>query len=77
MLDPGFRKKPGILLEENAITKSKLNLVVLQLMKINKMTMDETNKYLEISFLLWEQRNKNNWTVDISFIDQYLDHPKQ
>lgn len=59
-------KHPGL-----AVINGKLGIVVNQLMTVNNMTAKDAEEYLNESFAIWRERNKNNYTLDISFLDNY------
>ncbi len=43
----------------------------LHLMKVNDLTEEQADKYIEEVFMIWEQRSKYDWTLDISFLNKY------
>lgn len=53
-----------------AMTQGKEDIVIEQLMKINKMTNKEADDYITQSFKLWKERSKHQWTVDISILKE-------
>lgn len=59
-------KHPGL-----ATINGKLGIVVEQLMTVNDMTAKDAEEYLNEAFDIWRKRNKNNYTLDISFLDNY------
>jgi hypothetical protein len=59
-------KHPGL-----ATINGKLGIVVEQLMNVNDMTAKDAEEYLNEAFDIWRKRNKNNYTLDISFLDNY------
>ena len=54
-----------------AITNGKLELVIEHLMDVNNWIGEQAVEYIEQSFDTWRKRNKNNYTLDISFLDNY------
>jgi 5-methylcytosine-specific restriction endonuclease McrA len=48
------------------------DLVIDQLIKVNKITRLQAVKYILDSFVDWGEKNKHDWELDISFIDDYL-----
>ena len=62
-------KHPGL-----AAIKGKHYIVMSQLTKINNMTDTKAACYLEECFNIWRKRSEHKWTIDISFIDNYLNH---
>lgn len=59
-------KHPGL-----ATINGKLGIVVEQLMTVNDMTAKDAEEYLNEAFDIWRKRNKNNYTLDISFLNNY------
>jgi hypothetical protein len=41
------------------------------LMKVNKLTQKEAEKYVKSAFLLWAERSKKKWALDISHLSEY------
>lgn len=41
------------------------------LMKVNGLTKKATDKYIEGVFLIWKERSKKQWTLDLSILKQY------
>lgn len=62
---PGYAKSQG-----------KSELVIRQLVKINKMTVDQAIEYIKDAFVIWEKRSRHEWTTDISYVDTYITTPK-
>lgn len=60
-------KHPGL-----ASIKGETEIVIRQLMKVNGMTRQEANKYLSHSFDIFDFRSQFKWTLDISYINTYL-----
>ncbi len=48
------------------------HIVINQLMKVNNISKNDALNYIKESFNIWRERNKHNWTLDISFIDSYI-----
>jgi hypothetical protein len=46
-------------------------IVINQLMKINKISRNHAKNYISKSFEIWQERSKNDWKLDISYIDNY------
>lgn len=42
----------------------------LHLMKVNGLTEEQADKYIEEVFMIWEERSKYDWTLDISFLNK-------
>jgi hypothetical protein len=42
----------------------------LHLMKVNDLTEEQADKYIEEVFMIWEERSKYDWTLDISFLNK-------
>lgn len=61
-------KHPGL-----AQIKGEMEIVYAQLEKVNGMDYDEINKYLDACFLLWKNRSKHKWTLNIDYIKTYLE----
>lgn len=47
-------------------------IVIKQLMKVNNMSRHEAEKYITDAFTVWRERSRFNWTLDISYIKNYL-----
>ena len=41
-------------------------------MKVNSIGKRTATRYIEQSFNVWRERNKNNWVVDVSYIKKFL-----
>lgn len=39
------------------------------LAKVNEITIEEAEKYVEESFILWEKRSKSSWELDITILE--------
>jgi hypothetical protein len=50
---------------------NEIDIVINQLIKVNNMTSSQAEEYIENAFDIWRKRNKNNYTLDISFLDNY------
>lgn len=48
-------------------------IVIKQLMKVNKITRDDTVEYIEKSFEIWRERSEFDWKVDIEYIKEYCE----
>lgn len=59
-------KHPGL-----AQMKGEEEIVITQLMKVNKMARNEALNYINESFLIWDNRSKHNWTIDISYLEEF------
>ena len=59
-------KHPGL-----ASINNETGIVIEQLMKVNEITEDEAELYLDYCFQVWEERSKYNWTLDISYLEHY------
>lgn len=46
-------------------------IVIKQLIKVNKMTRDAAKDYIRGTFELWAARSRYEWRLDISFLDGY------
>jgi hypothetical protein len=51
-----------------AILKGNEDIVIEQLMRVNKMTDKEADEHITKAFEIWRERSKHNWTVDISYL---------
>jgi hypothetical protein len=47
------------------------------LMKINKLTKSEAEKYIQQAFQTWDQRSKKDWTLDMSLLKDYGIDPEK
>jgi hypothetical protein len=59
-------KHPGY-----AETQGAMNIVIMHLIQINKMTQNDVLDMLTDSMRIWRRRSQHSWTVDISYIDSY------
>lgn len=46
------------------------------LMKVNSIGKRTATIYIEQSFNIWRKRNKNNWLVDVNYIQKFLNYNK-
>jgi hypothetical protein len=53
-----------------AALHGKADDAIKHLMKINNWTLDKSMKYISKQFDIWQERSKNNWTIDISYLDK-------
>ena len=58
---PGFAEKKG-----------SIHIVIMHLMRINKMKQGHVLKILDDAMIIWRNRSKYQWTVDISYINSYI-----
>ena len=47
------------------------DIVIKQLIKINKMNINEAKDYISKSFNIWKERSKHDWSLDITYLDSY------
>lgn len=47
------------------------DIVINQLMYVNKMSYDEALKYISDSFKIWKERSKFEWELDINYLKTY------
>lgn len=59
-----------------ALMQGETEIVINQLMEVNKMNPTEALEYLNKAFALWEYRNNFDWDLDITYLDKYLDKPE-
>lgn len=59
-------KHPGL-----AQINGELNIVLNQLMKVNNISKSDAEKLLADAFSTWRERSKYEWTLDISYIQNY------
>lgn len=59
-------KHPGL-----AQINGKLGIVVKQLQKVNKITLEDAENLLIEAFVKYKKRSKNKYTLDITFLDNY------
>jgi 5-methylcytosine-specific restriction endonuclease McrA len=50
--------------------KGKEKEVKKHLMTVNQIDKDEAEKYVEESFMVWEERSKFEWELDISYLNE-------
>jgi hypothetical protein len=60
-------KHPGL-----AQINGELPIVINQLMKINNLSENEAKMFIASAFVTWSERSSYEWTVDISYIEKYL-----
>lgn len=49
-----------------------LDLVIEQLMRVNRINQTEANKYIDQAFRIWEDRSEKQWKLDISYVKTFL-----
>jgi TPP-dependent trihydroxycyclohexane-1,2-dione (THcHDO) dehydratase len=49
----------------------KLGIVLKQLQRVNQISVEEAGAMLNEAFEIWRSRSKNNYTLDISFLETY------
>jgi 5-methylcytosine-specific restriction endonuclease McrA len=59
-------KHPGL-----AQMNGKLGIVLKQLQRVNQISVEEAGAMLNEAFEIWRNRSKNNYTLDISFLETY------
>jgi 5-methylcytosine-specific restriction endonuclease McrA len=59
-------KHPGL-----AQMNGKLGIVLKQLQRVNQISVEEAGAMLNEAFEIWRSRSKNNYTLDISFLETY------
>jgi 5-methylcytosine-specific restriction endonuclease McrA len=59
-------KHPGL-----AQMNGKLGIVLKQLQRVNQISIEEAGAMLNEAFEIWRSRSKNNYTLDISFLETY------
>ena len=60
-------KHPGL-----ANIKGESEIVIKQLMKVNKMTRNEATKYIDSAFALWSVRSKSDWETKVDWVWEFL-----
>ncbi len=60
-------KHPGL-----AQINGELGIVIKHLMKINDMSENEAKSFLAKAFVTWSERSSYDWTVNIDYIEKYL-----
>lgn len=53
--------------------QGRYEVVLKQLMKVNQMTKEEAESYVNSCFEVWSSRSKNNWELDITFLEKKKD----
>lgn len=51
--------------------KGEEEIVIKQLIKVNKMTRQEAKNYIRTVFETWRERSKYEWKLDITMLDDY------
>lgn len=51
---------------------NQLDIAKNHLMKVNSIGKRTADLYIEQSFNIWKERNKNNWIVDVNYIQKFL-----
>lgn len=51
--------------------KGEEEIVIKQLIKVNKMTRQEAKDYIRTAFEVWLERSKYEWKLDITMLDDY------
>jgi hypothetical protein len=49
-----------------------LEPVIDHFLRINKITLDEFQEYLDKELKTWQKRSQHEWVVDISYLEEYL-----
>ena len=49
-----------------------LDIVINQLIKVNKISYDDATKYIDESFKIWSERSKKEWKLNIEYLKDYL-----
>ena len=49
-----------------------LDIVINQLVKVNKISYDDATKYIDESFKIWSERSKKEWKLNIEYLKDYL-----
>ena len=49
-----------------------LDSVAKHLSKVNNLKLNESYQYIQDSFLIWNERSKYEWVLDISYLNNYL-----
>jgi hypothetical protein len=60
-------KHPGL-----AQINGEIGIVIKHLMKINNLSENEAKMFIASAFVTWSERSSYEWTVDISYIEKYL-----
>lgn len=55
-----------------AQVNNQLDIAKNHLMKVNSIGKRTATIYIEQSFNIWKERNKNNWLVDVNYIQKFL-----
>ena len=59
-------KHPGL-----AQMNGEINIVINQLKKVNDMNEEEAEIYVIKQFKIWSERSEHNWTLDITYLENY------
>lgn len=51
---------------------NQMDIVLSQLMRVNNMSKEEAENYIKQCFDVWEERNRHQWSFDISYAKRYL-----
>lgn len=65
-------KHPGL-----AGMQGRGSIVIDQLIKVNKMSETEADDYINKAFEIWQERSNHKWTLDITYLDEYLKTEKE
>lgn len=49
-----------------------LDIVINQLVKVNKISRDDATNYIKESFKIWSERSKKEWKLNIEYLENYL-----
>lgn len=49
-----------------------LDIVINQLMKVNKISYDDAISYIDESFKIWSERSEKEWELNIEYLKDYL-----
>lgn len=55
-----------------AKVNNELDIAINHLMKVNSIGKRTATRYIEQSFNVWRERNKNNWVIDVSYIKKFI-----
>lgn len=65
-------KHPGL-----AGVQGRSNIVIEQLIKVNKMSEGETEDYINEAFSIWKERSDHKWELDITYLKEYMNAENQ
>ena len=54
-----------------AVIRGETQLVIDQLMRVNKLHEHEAVQYLSHAFRIWEHRSQSQWKLDISHLEKF------